>query len=71
VAWDGKDQNGVKLSDGTYTFRVSAVDGSGQSILTSTSMVGTVTGISFENGITYLMIGSGKITLSDITSILS
>jgi len=71
VAWDGKDQNGVKLSDGTYTFRVSAVDGSGQSILTSTSMVGTVTGISFENWITYLMIGSGKITLSDITSILS
>lgn len=68
--WDGKDQNGVKLPDGTYTFQVSAVDNTGQAVTANSWMVGTVNGISFENGVTYLNLGSGKITLSSITSIL-
>jgi flagellar basal-body rod modification protein FlgD len=70
LTWDGKDQTGMKLPDGTYKFEVSAVDKTGQSVTASTWMVGTVKGVSFENGITYLTIGSGKITLSSITSIL-
>ncbi len=69
--WDGKDQNGAKLPDGTYTFEVSAVDEMGQPITVNTSMVGTISGVSFENGVTYLKIGSGRVTLSDITAILS
>jgi flagellar basal-body rod modification protein FlgD len=68
--WDGKDQNGVKLPDGAYTFQVSAVDKTGQSVTASSWMVGTVKGVSFENGITYLTVGSGKITLSDIIGIV-
>ena len=68
--WDGKDQNGVKLPDGTYTFQVSAVDKTGQPVTASSWMVGTVKGVSFENGITYLTVGSGKITLSDIIGIV-
>ena len=71
LTWDGKDQNGVKLPDGTYTFQVSAVDNTGQSVTASSWMVGTVTGVSFQNGVTYLNVGSGNITLSSITSILN
>jgi flagellar basal-body rod modification protein FlgD len=70
LIWDGKNQNGVKLPDGTYTFEVSALDQTGQPVTASSWMVGTVKGISFENGVTYLNMGSGKITLSTITSIL-
>ena len=68
--WDGKDQQGVTLPDGKYTFQVSAVDEKGQSIQVSPYTVGTVTGISFENGISYIHVGSGKITLSEILAIL-
>jgi len=68
--WDGKDQQGVTLPDGTYTFQVSAVDEKGQSIQVSPYTIGTVTGISFENGISYVHIGSRKITLSEILAIL-
>jgi flagellar basal-body rod modification protein FlgD len=69
--WDGKNQIGVKVPDGTYTFKVKAVDVKGESIPVSSSMFGVVSGISFENGVTYINIGSERITLSDIFAILS
>jgi flagellar basal-body rod modification protein FlgD len=68
--WDGKDQQGVPMRDGKYAFQVSAVDEKGQSIQVSPYTTGTVTGISFENGISYIHVGSGKITLSEILAIL-
>jgi flagellar basal-body rod modification protein FlgD len=71
VVWDGKNQKGEKLPDGRFAFKISATDENGQSISASSSMVGTVTGISFENGVTYLMLGSEKISLSDIMAISS
>jgi flagellar basal-body rod modification protein FlgD len=67
--WDGKDQKGAALADGTYTFEVSAVDEKGLPIQTQSWMTGTVTGITFENGVTYLTVGSKRITLSDILAI--
>jgi flagellar basal-body rod modification protein FlgD len=69
--WDGKNQVGEKLQDGTYTFKISAVDAKGVPISATSSMSGTVSGISFENGVTYVTLGSGKILLSDISAILS
>jgi flagellar basal-body rod modification protein FlgD len=69
VVWDGRSQNGETLPDGAYTFRISVRDENGQSVSVSSSIVGTVTGISFESGITYVRLGSVKISLSDITAI--
>jgi flagellar basal-body rod modification protein FlgD len=69
--WDGKNQVGEKVPDGTYAFKVKAVDVKGESIPVGSSMIGTVSGISFENGVTYINIGSERITLSDIFAILS
>ena len=69
--WDGKNQVGEKVPDGTYLFSVKAVDVKGDSIPVSSSIIGTVSGISFENGITYITIGSERYTLSDIFAILS
>jgi flagellar basal-body rod modification protein FlgD len=70
LVWDGKNQQGANLPDGAYTFQVSALDEKGQSVSVSSSMVAPVTGVSFENGTTYLQLGSAKITVSDILSIL-
>jgi len=68
-AWDGKNQQGAKLPAGNYTFQVSAVDKTNQSIQATTSGIGTVTGITFENGVTYLNIGPNKVNMSDIIAI--
>jgi flagellar basal-body rod modification protein FlgD len=68
--WDGKDQRGVTLPDGSYTFQVSAVDEKGRAIQVSPFMVGTVTGVSFENGVSYIHVGTTKLTLSEILAIL-
>jgi len=68
-AWDGKDQQGNQLPAGNYTFSVSAIDGNNQPIQVTTSSIATVTGISFENGVTYLNLGSNQITINDIISI--
>jgi flagellar basal-body rod modification protein FlgD len=69
--WDGKSQQGTTLPDGAYTFQVSALDASGQNVQVQTSRTGTVTGIYFENGTTYLKLGADQITISDLTAILS
>ncbi|MGD0623601.1 MAG: FlgD immunoglobulin-like domain containing protein [Thermodesulfobacteriota bacterium] len=69
--WDGKDQQGNQLPAGNYTFSVSAMDGNNQPIQVTTSRIATVTGISFENGVTYLNLGSDKITINDIIAILA
>jgi len=70
-SWDGLNQSGQRVPDGTYSFKVRALDSRGDPISVSTGMMGVVTGISFENGITYVNIGSDKVTLSSIFAILS
>ena len=67
--WDGKDQQGNQLPAGNYTFSVSATDANNQPIQVTTSMIATVTGIAFKNGVTYLDLGSDQITLNDVIAI--
>jgi flagellar basal-body rod modification protein FlgD len=71
LVWNGKNQQGVMQSDGMFTFQVSAMDGNGKAIPTYSSMIDTVTGIYFENGVIYLNLGSVRVTLSDVIGILS
>jgi len=69
LTWDGKNQRGAALPAGNYTFKVSAVDERNQAIQATTSKIATVTGVSFENGIIYLNLGSDRITMSDLIAI--
>jgi flagellar basal-body rod modification protein FlgD len=69
--WDGKNQAGTSVPKGTYTFQVVAKNEKDQAVTATTSKVGTVTGVSFESGVTYLMMGNDRVTLSDIVSIRS
>ena len=70
LVWDGNNQQGVKCPDGDYTFKITAADNKGQPITVTSYMVGTVKGISFKNGITYLDLGSVEITMNQIIAIL-
>lgn len=68
--WDGTDNNGNHLSEGHYQIKVEAFDDSGKPVNVSTVVYGTVTGITFENNITYLIVDNKtKIQLSEIKEI--
>ena len=69
--WDGKNSQGAQLPAGDYTFSVSAVDENNQAIQVTTSRVATVDGISFENGVAYLKMGSSKVAINDIIAIMA
>ncbi len=55
INWNGKDQYGEITPDGVYTFVVMASNGSGGIIPVDTSVSGKVTGVTYENGIPYLV----------------
>jgi len=68
--WDGKDQSGNDLAAGSYTFSVSATDSSGNAVSATTLSSGSVTGVGFSNGTTYLSIdGTTAIALGDVLEI--
>jgi hypothetical protein len=53
----GKDSGGTSVDDGTYTFEVIAKDENGESVTVGTTYTGTVTGIAYDGGYPYLMVG--------------
>jgi len=71
VAWDGTNESGTAVEDGTYTFSVAATDSSGNSVTASTTVTALVTGVSYSGGVAYLTTGSGKIAYGDVTAVNS
>jgi flagellar basal-body rod modification protein FlgD len=67
--WDGKDKEGNQVEAGTYTFEVSATDVEGEEVAVMTYFRGTVTGVTFEDGITYLMLGEQKVAIGDVIKV--
>jgi flagellar basal-body rod modification protein FlgD len=67
--WDGQDNNGNQLPDGTYTLAVTATGSDGSAIQTSVSSSGIVSEVAFQNGVPVLMIGSMTVPLSQVSSI--
>jgi len=68
--WDGKDDLGNQLSEGFYRFSVDAKDSGGKALQAETRSAGYVTGIDFDDGMTYVVLdGTKRVYLSDIRSI--
>ena len=68
--WDGEDNEGNEVDAGTYTFEVSAADVDGEDVAVTTYLKGTVTGVTFEDGITYLVLGEQKVAIGDVIKVL-
>lgn len=58
VAWDGKDDQGNPMVNGTYSFSVSAKDAKDASIDAVTGVIGTVQGVTVDNGTVVLDLGN-------------
>jgi flagellar basal-body rod modification protein FlgD len=69
LTWDGRDRNGNSVADGAYTFEVQALDQKGAKLDVTTFSKGTVTGVTFEDGITYLLTGKNKTAIGNVTQV--
>jgi flagellar basal-body rod modification protein FlgD len=65
--WDGTDNNGNQLSDGTYTLSVASAAQDGSAVTTSVASKGTVTGIDLSGTSPQLVIGTMEVPLTDAT----
>jgi flagellar basal-body rod modification protein FlgD len=69
VSWDGRDRGGNTVADGTYTFEVQA-EGSGKEAVAATTYTrGTVAGVSFQDGVTYLAVGNRRVAIGDVVQV--
>ena len=67
--WDGRDNNGNQLPDGTYKLTATSTDSNGNAVTSSVSSTGTVTQIDMTGSTPKLVVGSMEVGLSDITSV--
>jgi len=69
VEWDGTDNGGNPLPEGIYKFEVMAVNANGDKVQTATYISDRVTGVTFKNGVTYLLAGGMKIPIGDVIEV--
>ncbi|MBA4357939.1 MAG: flagellar hook capping protein [Desulfovibrio sp.] len=69
--WDGTNDSGAAVADGTYTVSIQATDNSGASVKVSDLAVsGVVTGYrKGSDGKTYLLVGTAELPLTSVTSV--
>jgi flagellar basal-body rod modification protein FlgD len=66
VSWDGKDNAGNVLAEGTYKLKVDAADNDQKPITVSTAVSGNVRGIEAQNGVIFLLVGERAIALNTV-----
>lgn len=68
--WNGKDLTGKQLSDGgIYTLRVTALDGSGNKVPTTSYIDGAVTAVEQSDGQTLITVAGAKVPWDVVTKI--
>ncbi len=67
--WDGKNDEGMPLAPGNYSFTVEAWDQGGNAITTATYVKGTVTEVYFDKGYPELMVAGRRIKLGDVVGV--
>jgi flagellar basal-body rod modification protein FlgD len=68
--WNGKDLAGTQLANGgTYTLRVTATDGTGTALASTTYVQGIVTGVTQNNGATSITVNGGPVDWSKVVAV--
>ncbi len=66
IKWDGTNNQGDLLADGSYSFEVLAFDPWGNGVGTSTLVSGKATGIRFSQEGDFLKVGNQEVLVSDV-----
>jgi flagellar basal-body rod modification protein FlgD len=70
LTWDGKDDQGNTMPDGTYSFAVKALDSDKANIDVTTGITGTVKGVTVANGTVVLDLGNNMLVkVTDIFTV--
>jgi len=69
VKWDGRNQNGFLMPNGTYQYQVLAKDSKGEAVVAAPSSVLTISGIRMVDGTPQLAAGDYVIDRKDIVEL--
>lgn len=69
VNWDVADSEGNSVPDGKYTFEIMAVDINDESVDVLPLVSEKVSGVTFNDGVTYLRAGGHEISIGDVLRI--
>jgi flagellar basal-body rod modification protein FlgD len=69
IVWDGKDQSGAELPQGSYTFAADLYGTDGQPLTVDAYLRGTVTGVKYFQGQAFLEVRGVLVPLSDVRAI--
>lgn len=69
LVWDGTDDNGNTVPDGSYQMRVIAKDSGGKDVTVGTNFVSPVTGVVTQNGQVMLQTSDGLLAIGNVISV--
>jgi len=68
--WDGKDDDGDVMGDGTYSIAIVGTGTDGEELTASTTISGVVNGVAVKNGVVMLTLKDGReVSLSNVSSV--
>ncbi|MBI9076792.1 MAG: hypothetical protein JEZ02_15395 [Desulfatibacillum sp.] len=69
VGWDARDSAGSPVADGTYSYEVTAKNSAGIPVSAYTVVTGEVTGVTYEYGAPYLLLGDRMVSSGSILEV--
>ena len=69
ITWDGINNNGGQSPEGEYTFDVMATDINGNNLEVTTYMTGKVTGVTFRDKTTYLVLDGQEVAVGSVIEV--
>lgn len=69
IPWQGQDDLGNPLPEGTYRFTVTATDRAGAQVEVNTFLRGIVEGVEFDGNNALLMVGGNPVDLASVVSV--
>ncbi len=67
--WDGLNNNGARVTPGTYTVTFTAADVNNKPVAVTTNGRGRATGVSFSEGFPQLIVNGVRVRLSDVLEV--
>jgi flagellar basal-body rod modification protein FlgD len=66
VTWDGKDNDGNVMPDGTYTIQIDALDPDDAAVKSTIVVQGLVRGIETQDGTIHLLVGDRAVPIANV-----